>query len=548
MAIPDGGTEGRQGRWKPRLSNLVQEWERLRRQIRELPEDVMDANGRLVDNPAIKELQDQRRHLVNQIQDIATSRGLEDFAINQGFRADLLPGQGGEDGTPSGVNANEPGRTSKDPKQPSDTGGNGGGGGGAGAGGGGTGGSGSGGGGGGGGQNIDHLPGKLGNDYHFVKGPGGTVKVVYQMDISGPKKGSIAFTIPKEMYDRYNVDPDKVKTLSAQQMKNLKGFGPINEIKLRRGEHPFQGWLRSMKQKFGMAPSMLRDKEVMQTLYAAHLGQWDSTELLGALQQTKWYDTKTKERIDWLFSTGSADKKTKINTATNTLADYTRSVFGSVDWTKHGLGEDRLKKWALNISSGRVGWDLTEAKSRIDEIARGIQGTALWADEERASQGALEEVQEWEDIFEKYRAMNIEHLGPSGRSSKEILTKWAKRRASGEVSDGDYQEFLRKQRADLYPYISGDRTWQQFADPYKASLQRIMGDNASIDWNHELLSDLGGKDNNGKPTGAALSLYDFTKMARDPNKNPDAYQQGTLLFDQGMDKLGNILQRLKGVA
>lgn len=530
---------------KKLLRQTVKEWVRLTERIQEIRQWLGDPAGgpRPDDVDKVQEYVQQRHDDAEQVFNILKDYpGLAEevqswgFA-HEGFSIDDYKGQGP---TPDGAQGS-------DESQP--------GGGGKGGSGDGTGtgtGSGSGGGkGAGGGKTgppIDHLPGKEGVDYHFVKGPGGVVKVVFDMDIPGPREGGISFTIPKELYDRYNVHPDKVKQLTAAQMKRLEGFGPINEIQLRRGEHPFQSWLRQMKQKFGMAPSMLRDKEVMQVLYAAHLGQWDQARLLGALQQTKWYDTKTKTRIDYLFKMGTADRKTAINSTVNQISDYVRQQFGGVDWTQHGINESKIKDWAHNVISGKTGWDLTEVQSRIDEFARGVEGTTLWANEEQASQSALEQTQEWEDIFEKYRSENIRWLGPNGRSSRDTITKFAKQRASGEITDADYQQFLRKQQHDLFPYITGDRTWEEFADPYKAALQRIMGDNASIDWTHPLLSDLGSKDNKGNPTNAALSLYDFNLMARDPKKNPSAYDQGTALFDQGMDKLEKILQRMRGVA
>lgn len=527
--------------------DLVAEAQRIKARMDAIPPSERATNAALLEEYEalkrdLKAVVSQRERERDEVIAIVKERPrLADEAIAWGFKAELL-----NEGPYAG--STDPDRQDR----AGGTGGGGGGGGGTGTGGGGAGGGGAGGGGGGrggggGGDNIDHLPGKLGVDYHFVKGPSGRVHVVLNMDIPGPKKGAISFSVPKELYDRYGIDPDKVKQLTAAQMKKLKGFGPINEIKLRRGEHPFQSWLRQMKQKFGMAPSMLRDKEVMQVLYAAHLGQWDQAQLLGSLQQTKWYDTKTKDRIDWLFKMGSADKKQTINAGVNGLLDYVRQTFGGVDWTEHGLDQAKLKQWATNIASGKTGWDITEAKSRIDEIARGIEGTPLWASEEQAAEGALLEAQEWEDIFESYRSKNIQWLGPNGRSSREVITDWAKRRASGEKSDGDYAEFLREQRENLYPYITGNRSWQEFADPYKAALQRVMGDNASIDWNHRLLADLGAKDNTGAPTGTALSFYDFSLLARDSEKNPAAYQRGTALYDQGADRLAKVLQQLKGV-
>jgi hypothetical protein len=367
------------------------------------------------------------------------------------------------------------------------------------------------------------------------------------MDVPGRADGNVTFTVPKEFYDRYGIDPDKVKTLTPEQMKQLKGFGPISDIKLRRGEHPFNAWLRQMKQKFGMAPSMLRDKEVMQTLFAAHLGQWDQAQLIGALQQTKWYDTKTKTRVDWLFKYGKADKATALNGTFNQLQEYTRQQFGGVDWTKAGLDESKLKQWAENIASGKTNWDISEAQSRIDELARGIEGTNLWASEESSSENALQETQQWEDIYGQFRNQALDWMGPQAQLSRETLTKWAKRRASGEVTQEDFTEFLQKQRKSLFGYVADDVSMREFLDPYLSQLQRDMGDNASINWEHPLLSNLGAKDANGKLTGDPLSLYDFQLMVRDPELNPGAYQQGTRVYEDGMNNLAQVLQVMRGV-
>lgn len=541
---PQGDTETGTRRL---LRQRVKEWSRLTDRIKEIRDWLGDPAGspRPDDVDSIQEYEDRRKSEAEYIFDaLKESPGLADAVdrwgfTHEGFHVSDYTGQGPTPDAAHGTDQSQPDRN-RDQGNGTDTGG----GGGSGSGGGG----GKGGGGTKTGPPITHLPGKEGVDYHFVRGPNGQIKVIYDMDIPGPEKGSLAFTVPKELFDRYNVNPDKVKRLTAAQMKQLNGFGPINEIKLRRGEHPFQSWLRQMKQKFGSAPSMLRDKEVMQTLYAAHLGKWDSAQLKGALQQTKWYDTKRTERINWLFSTTTADKKTLVNTNFNQLSDYVRSVFGGVDWTKHGFDKNVLQTWAKNVASGKTGWDITEAKSRIDEVARNIEGTSLWANEEQASQSGLEEAQEWEDIFEKYRAQNIDWFGPSARSSREMITDWAKKRASGEVSDADYAQFLRSQRKGLYDYIPEDVSYRQFVDPYLSSLQRVMGDNASIDWTHPLLADLGAKDANGKPIGAPLSLYDFNLMARDPNRNPAAWQRGTQLWDEGQGLVRTLEGVMRGVS
>jgi hypothetical protein len=560
MVIP-GDKGGRTG-W-PRLEEMVKQWLDLRSQIADAiddleggpptSQDIQSGDIEPPDTAALQEkldrLRTERKTVVDSINQFVTNHeGSRKTAIDLGFRADLLPSKTGG-GTPV-----LPGDRGDEITGRGDRADGGAGGGGAG-GGGGLGGGGNATGGGGGGNDltdddediIDHLPGKLGKDYHFVKGPNGTVHVVFNMDVPGRQDGNVSFSVPKELFDRYGVDPDKIKSLTAQQMKHLKGFGPINEVQLRRNEHPFNSWMRMMRQKFGMAPSMLRDKEVMQTLFAAHLGQWDQAQIMGALQQTKWYDTKTKRRVDYLFKDSSADIKTSDNANFNQLQDYTRSVFAGIDWTKHGLDEATLKKWAHNITSGKTGWDPTEAESRIAEIARGIEGTALWASEEQASEGALQEAQEWEDIFEQYRSKNIDWLGPQGRSSRDTITDWAKKRAAGTVTDADYDQFLRQQKKSLFGYIPEDVSFKQFVDPYLSALQRVMGDNASIDWENPLLSDLGAKDANGKLTGNPLSLYDFNLIARDPDRNPGAYSQGTQLYEQGMNNLSNVISMMTGV-
>lgn len=367
----------------------------------------------------------------------------------------------------------------------------------------------------GGGENSDHLPGRRGKDYTIVRGPGGQHYVVYKIPLPNGKTASVSFRVPEKLLDRYGIGANEGRKLTRSQMKGLEYFGPINEVKLKRGEHPVASWMREMERKFGMAPGMLKNKEVMAILFAAHVGKWDQAELMGALEQTKWFQKKTDQRTKWLFETNEADRKTQINTTFNQLQDYVRQTFGGADWVKAGLTTEKLKAWAEKIASGAVGWDLSEAQSRIDNLARGTEGSILQASEEEAAAAAMAHPQKWEDIFEQVREESIRMLGYQGKPSKQTLEQFAKKMAAGEMTQADFDQYLRKQKKALYPFLDDDEAWMNRADTFRSIAQDELG--RDISYKDRLLRDLVKVDDQGNPVNqgrTAMSAWDFQKKVR----------------------------------
>lgn len=521
-----------------RLADRVAEWVRLDNLIKEMnqePEALQDHQREAL-------LREHRRNLSQQIAGIVRNHpNLYDPAVNLGFNPDLLKGNDVTDPSPGeetgggGVGPdNNPSAGGTSNNQPSNNGGGGGNGGGGRGGGGGKGGR---------GEPVDHLPGVRGRDYHVVRGPHGAVLVVVDVPLHGGKHSNATFHVPDELLDHYGISKNEGKQLTQQQLKHLNFFGPITGIKLHRGEHLAASWMREMERKFGMAPGMLRNKEVMSTLFAAHLGKWDTAQLTGALEQTKWYQNRTDQRIKWLFETRKADRQTQLNSIGNDISSYVREQFGSVDWTKAGLTEDKIKQWAMNVASGKGTWDLSEVQSRIDNLARGIEGTNLWARENEASSQAKLQSQKWEDIFEDLRSRARTWLGPFSSPSKETLTKWAKQMANGDATDADFDQYVRGLKKSLYGYIDTDTTWQDFVDTYKNSAEKLFG--APVQYDDRLFMDLSAKTKDGgRDPKTAMSYTDFEQYIR---HNDDRFWNGPVAAEESYDLTGFLEQMFRGV-
>lgn len=536
MAVPSTGTVGEKkveegGRWKKRLSNLIDDWKELREKIEDYRDWIDDQAG----NPeAIRQgkvhlnnLHDNRRHLVNQITSIAEARDLKQFAINQGFRASLFGSDAGSAGSPSGTNAGEskapttgggtpdtpgPDRDrdrDRDKDKPNLKG-----------------------------QAADNrLLGDKGKDYDIVRGPKGSYVARYKFKIDG-ETFHIGVRIPKSRLARYGIKEGEGKQLTAAQMKRIKNIGWADALAphIRKGDsNVMKSLVRSLNVQYE-GQSILNNDGVMSKVIGNSLFGWSAAEFENQLRTTKWYKNTNAYQREFVTTVSPEEKKERQKLYLERVVNKLEDVYG-LDWTKHvqgGMGTAR--GWAQKIASGRWGepgegfefW----YERQFDRAAK-IEGTNAWIEAQKEQEERRGYLNRPEEMFEQLRSQALAYLGYDKRNTPRIarsdLQNWADMLVSGERSEGDWAKFLRRQMKTLHPYFDPNLSFTEQASAYKSIAERTLGD--TLDWNDRLLRDFTRLDASGNPTDKPMSLHDYELKVRQDNR---AWKEGTALWEEGL--------------
>ena len=179
------------------------------------------------------------------------------------------------------------------------------------------------------------------------------------------------------------------------------------------------------------------------------------------------------------------------------------------------------------LASGRL--DGGALQTKIDGMARKIEGTLAWADWFGAGKSAADAVNAPEDMFERIRAEYISWLGPKAKPREETLKTWAAELVSGVKSEGDWTQFLRTQSQALHPWLGIDEKWSDAAATYQGIASSLLGQEIGMD--DDLLGDLMMKKQDGTPVNQRMSAYDFEKKVRSTDRfwgsrNADLEGQG----------------------
>lgn len=357
----------------------------------------------------------------------------------------------------------------------------------------------------GGGSNADRLPGKLGKDYEVRTGPGGQVYVVYK---SGKERDS--WTVPQDLLDHYGISKRDAKPATKADIKRWNHFGDITQVKLQSDRHPYDSWVEEMADRFGIAKGLIKDPQVMRVFRQAHFEKWDAQRLLGRLEQTDYYTERTQAEIEWATRTNEAQKKAMVAGVETRLMEHMQNEFGGVNWREH-FSQDELNGIALKVAKGSIGWDEASALHFITKKARQIEGSTAWVNFQQETHAYTNA---FEDKFAQLRDDSFNWLGPNAALDKDTLRQRARNLVAGIDSQPDWDKYLREQRAAMHPYITDPNTkWTDFASPYRASIERILGQ--PTNWDDSLLSDLSAVKNDGtRDRATAMSLYDFEDFVR----------------------------------
>lgn len=565
MPVPGGISAGEHQATHPRrakLERLVRAWKDLRDDIRHINLEIKNEKALGMGDSTLRHLradlratQKRRRDVVGDIQGLVMGApGLADYAVDLGFRADLLP-EAGDEGTPSGTNAGESkvgGGTTP--------GGSGGGGGtsgvnageatASGAGGAGTHGGGGGGGGRGGGAGRELASRERLKNFKLVRLPSGRVMAIRTINIRG-NKVQWGVWVDKEDFEKYGVKEKEIGSITKAQAKKIEALGNADELVFRGDDkNEFKAIVRGITRAHKGSP-ILEDDEVLGIIVAqSALGLTDS-ETQGLLKKTKWYQKSTEHEQIWTLDYSKEQRSEKIRSTRVQLIDALEDTYGE-DWQTH-LGKGAMKQvrsWAEKIASGELGGDPASGMARWAanqfDRAKEIEGTPAWITAQQELETDRAFMNRPEDKLEELRSQAMHYLGYDKSNTPRIdrgtLKQWAADLVSGNASEGDWGQFLRNQMKTLFPYFDPNLSFTEQASAYKSIAERTLGD--TLDWNDQLLRDFTLLDDNGKPTDRAMSLHDFDLKVRQDNR---AWKQGTALWDEGVDIVDALTRTMLGV-
>lgn len=373
---------------------------------------------------------------------------------------------------------------------------------------------------------------------------GGASYVVYSVTLPNGQKLKLSWKVKAEDMEAHGIEEGAGRRITKSQFKALNFFGTTDEIQ-RRGldEHPFQKFLKSLQEIYGPV-SWLRNKEYMATLLMGYAEKWEPAELEQRLRRTDWYQNRSAYQRQWEQTFTKADREDSLKTWNARVEDELRNLYGLVGWRDAGITGEQMQAWTRKIASGVWG-DPDEAfrtwAMEQRQKAEKLEGTQAWIERQAEEEAQRAFLNRPEDMFERIRAEAVQWLGPMGRPDQETLKRWAEDLVSERKSDGDWQQFLRRQAQALYPFLDPDEPWQDRASAYKSIAEQTWG--SPIEWNDPILRSLGATDPNGAPTGSGLSFDDFERAVR----TDDRFWGSNRARDEGFGLVSYLNETFNGV-
>jgi hypothetical protein len=546
------------------LNDLINSWERTRSQIEEL-NDWLDQfsndpevkqGGSLYNTfqrkqKALENAKNARSNQISGIVRIVTAHPqLYDVAVNKGFNENVLQraglesqgggGSGGSD-TASGGNATDDTQAAGGGSDNNDSGG-------------GTGGK----GGGGGSKNLK----KQAQDNRLLDGgttirlPSGMYVQMYEYRIDGQvtRVGVKLGTDADKVRSRYGLNTADAKSFTAAQAKRIKNIGWADELTpaMRKGDkHVLKSLTRYLRNQYGGQP-ILEDDEVMGVVIANSMFGWTQGEFENRLRQTGWYKNTNDYQREWATTISPKQKKDTIGQTLERVVNTLEDHYG-LDWSKHVKGGMGTAREAANKIASGV-WGTPDAgfgywaENQFDRAAK-IEGTNAWRSRQKEEEERRRELNRPEDMAEKLRSEAINYLGQiNGKPllDNQTLKRWSVDLVTGERSDAEWTGFLRQQLKALHPYFDPNIAFQDQAAPYRSVYESVMG--SPVSWDDPLLRQFHALDKDGNAVrDQPMSLHDFELAARDPDKNPDAWKEGTGLYEEGLSALSGLLNTMRGV-
>lgn len=538
--MPQTGGDGTSGNYGPkdRLADLISDWQDLQEEIREFREFNQE-NPDFQYTDQLKRLKRQLERKTGRIDQLLNNNpNLVEWASNHGY------GQGGSDTGQSPDTYDEGKDKNKNKDRPSGT----------------SGGGDPGGGGGGktGGANArgQARDNRLLDGYKLVRGPKGTYVAVYTYKIDGETvRVGVKLGKGDDALRKYGEKASNAKQLTKAQLKRIKNIGNADELapQMKKGDkHALKSLTRYLNNQYE-GQSILNDDEVMSVIIANSMFGWSAGEFENQLRNTKWWKNTEEYQRNWQTTTSPKARKNAINRTLETVVNELEDNYG-LGWAKHvDGGVKQAREWAEKIASGiwgEPGAGLEFWRNKMFDRAAKVEGTPAWIMEQSEQEQIREFNNRPEDMFERLRSEAMNYLGQQNGKpllDRGTLMKWATDIVTEKRSEGDWQGFLRQQLKRLHPYFDENVAFTDQAAPYKSVYESLMGTTA--DWDNRYLRQFHSFDEKGQPVrDQAMSLYDFELSLRDPDNNPDAYKQGTQVYEEGMARFGDLLNKTLGVS
>jgi len=198
---------------------------------------------------------------------------------------------------------------------------------------------------------------------------------------------------------------------------------------------------------YGYFAAYLDDPELGPILTKAAIDGWDESRLRGAISKTKWWKTHSD-------SARSFDAQSKLDPATQRQQIATQVASLTNEAKQLGLVIDPKRLSQMAVNSLRYGWSGQQVRNAmVSEGKFDMSG--------KTGSAAL-------TLRDNLKARASQYLVPV---SDKTMNQWMKNVTRGDVSEQDFDGYLKEQAKSLFPGLAAaiDRgvTVEQYADPYR---------------------------------------------------------------------------------
>lgn len=246
------------------------------------------------------------------------------------------------------------------------------------------------------------------------------------------------------------VQAGKAVTLAIQQAQKATPSGTKPASTSTQSDAQFEDYI---KQHYpGMIP-LLNIPEIKQGLIQAAKEQWSPEKLQAWFLGTNYWKGHSQSQEAWLTLSPVERGQKRLDVATQMIGDL-EALYGTQAFKQRIGTTDPAQFLAAHFST-------------IEKIASGVMAYASWQVEASldarkfpGSQAYADEIQRQEDLATKLKRPQeiAEQLFQQAHGdyfvnlSKQDSVTWANNIIAGKSSFGEFNDYLRKQAATLYPF------------------------------------------------------------------------------------------------